>query len=203
MRNGEADQSRRKTALRLWWPVMAVALLAVSGRADPAVKEICGVTQIQLGSSTYGDVKNPDGQMHDKAHSATSMFLSENPLLNGRQDFVAAMYIDEEWNVVMHGIWVMEVGTWTGVQAYLDDPENAPLPEFTATSGVWVGTFEVKGNFFSLVTMRSTAHGIAGAVEGLQLKVGGEVPILGVRNYTARVLDSCAENLVPSPLQKN
>ena len=193
MKNIEAYQSRRRTPAWVWLPIMGMALVAATGRADPAVKGTFEVTQIQLGSSTAGEVTYPDGQMHDKGHSATSMFLSANPLLNGRHVFIADLYLDEEWNVIMHGTMVLEVGTWTGVEAYLDDPEHAPLPEFTPTSGIWVGSFEVKGDFLGLVTMKGQGHGIAGAVEGLQVKMEGEVPIFGARNYIARVLDSHAK----------
>jgi len=134
MKRNVTSRSRSGIAGPVLSAVMAAALVSWALPAWGVEKETCQVTQIQLGPSTYGEVIYRDGRTHDKGHSAQSLWLSDDPRFNGYQTFLAALYLDEEWNVIMHGTWVLEVGTWTGVAEYLADPENAPWPVFTPTA---------------------------------------------------------------------
>ena len=192
MKNSVAGYLRGRSLGWSLLPLFAAAVLAWAIPVNAGVKKTAQVLDIPL-SIELGDWTSPGGNIHVRGMKAVTIHLSDERLVNGRMSWVGDVNADAEGNGVLTATWTHEVGTWTGIEAYLADPVNNPAPVFTPApdGGVFVGVLKFKVNIltFSGQIQSCTAHGIGGQAEGIQAKVEGGTLPNGLGLYTAQLLD--------------
>jgi hypothetical protein len=117
------------------------------------------------------------------------MFRSENALFNGRFTWEGNANVDGKLNGVAVCKNTFEVGTWA------HDPDSGDWV-FTpsADGGVFVGVVLAAGNLLGPFELEGEAHGIAGELKELNIRIEGQGDSLfAEQSYTVEYLDPKAK----------
>jgi hypothetical protein len=179
------NQSGRRTWCCGMLAVMA-ALLLWAWPATAGEKQAVENMAITIDFDSGQTSATPSGNVHIRNLRAVYMVLSDNPLVAGRLTVVGDFNADAQLNGVGSGKSTFEIGTWdlsTGAPVFIPSP----------TGGLFLGTWESKGNLAGPFTVQSAGHGVAGEVEGMQFNAEGQAPDALSSHYTGWLLDPHAK----------
>lgn len=185
MKNDKADPSGSRTPTWGLLAITAAGLLWWALPANAGTKVTVAQTVIHYAILDPGEVTTPDSQLHLRGESGWDIVLCDDPRGAGQTTWIVDAYVDAEGNVIYHGSFDVQVGTWD-----LSVPSN---PKFTPTGGVWVGTIRGQITAEGVETYDCVGHGVGGEIDGQQVIAHGEGSG-GVALQTCRILDPHGKN---------
>jgi hypothetical protein len=148
------------------WPLMATAVCLLT-LATPDTIAAAGVTSY-TSTGYYLDVPYPGdtlafatNNVHVRNMLSRYRVQSSDARLTGRRTSLTHGYYHPDGSGTIYGTWTGEVGTWD-----LSDPAN---PKFTATAGLWDGTWQGLWQPDGTWTVELLGRGTGGAVDGLEM----------------------------------
>jgi len=177
-------QSRTLTCacglLACFSPLLLWAPLASAGEWQTAD------IQATMVGFTQGEwAPTPSGNLRITEVRQVLMFKSKNSLFTGRFTWVGDANVDAELNGVAVCKNTFEVGMWD------QDPDSGEwLFTPSAEGGMFVGVVLATGNLLGPFELKGEAHGIAGELEGLNIRIEGQGDSLfAEQSYRVEYLD--------------
>ena len=166
-------------ALLLWVP-----LASAGGRQTAEIKAT------MVGFSQGEWALTPGGNLRIRGVAQVLKFESNNSWFSGRFTWEGDANVDGALNGIAVCKNTFEVGTWD------QEPDSGEWV-FTpsAEGGMFVGVVLATGNLLGPFELKGEAHGIAGELEGLNIRIEGQGDSLfAEQSYTVESLDPKAKN---------
>lgn len=162
-----------------------LALPLCAAPASAGEKQTAEVRATMVGFSQGEWAAAPSGNLRITGVTQVLMFISEDPLFNGRFTWEGNANVDAGLNGVAVCKNTFEVGSWA------EDPESGEWV-FTpsAARGMFRGVALATGNLLGPFELKGEAHGVAGELKGLNIRLTGEgASLFAEQSYTAEYLD--------------
>lgn len=162
-----------------------VALLLWGPPANAGQRQIAEITATMVEFSPGESAPTPSGNLRITGVAQVLRFEVTAPpltkaLFTGRFTWEGNANVDAELNGVAICKNTFEVGTWS------EDGEFTPSPD----GGMFVGVALATGNLLGPFEVKGEAHGIAGELKGLNIRIEGQGDSLfAEQHYTIEFLD--------------
>lgn len=169
-----------------------VALLLWGPPANAGQRQLAEITATMVEFSPGESAPTPSGNLRITGVAQVLRFEVTDPLADsltkalftGRFTWEGNANVDAELNGVAICKNIFEVGTWS------EDSEFTPSPD----GGMFVGVALATGNLLGPFELKGEAHGIAGELKGLNIRIEGQGDSLfAEQHYTIEFLDPKAK----------